>query len=68
MPTQKSGKRGRGTGRQFRNGTHKRYNALHNYVSKSHPRRRDKRWIPRAQGTLAGFKALPGSSRPRIAA
>lgn len=67
MP-QKQGKRGRGTGRQFRNGTHKRYNALHGYVSKSAPRRRDKRWILRAKGTLGGFNALPGAFARRSAA
>ena len=67
MAQQKQGKRGRGTGRQFRNGTHKRYNALHGYVSKSNPRRRDKRWIPRGKGTLGGFKALPGQPARRAA-
>lgn len=58
----KQGKRGRGTGRQFRNQTHKRYNERHHYVSKSNVRRRDKRWIPRkpVTGTLGGFKTLRG--------
>jgi hypothetical protein len=59
---QKQGKRGRGTGRQFRNGTHKRYNDRHHYVSKSNVRRRDKRWIPRKPMlTLAGVAPRQGS-------
>ena len=61
MPKAKGGKKGRKVGRQFRNETHKRYNRLHGYASKSNPRRKDKKWSPR--GSRPGGATLRGPFR-----